>query len=149
MTITLEQVRALHPCYEDTQLASYFPKGEARKVTLKALLSLPESDARWLVSRLMNQLDRAAWAMNCAARAKRYAEEAKGSKYAATAATAAARHGAAALRYGDGYAAYAAACDAYDAYDAAATDAAATDAAYAYTDAEHKLAMQDALTFLK
>jgi hypothetical protein len=127
MTITLEQVKSLRPCYGSTQLSACFPKGKARKVTLKALLALPHGDARWLVSRLLKGPDRAAWAMNCATRAKGYVENAKGSKYAAAAA------------------AYAAAAAA--AYAAAA--AAAYAAAYAAAAAEHKLAMEDAIKLLK
>ncbi len=131
MKITYEQVKALDPCYSNDKLKELLPKPVT--LTVKRLLTLPPSDARWLVARLMNREQRTQWAKNAADRAKGYALKAKSDAYA----------------YAAAYTTTAA--DAADAAAAAYTAYAAYTTAAAYTadkDAEHKLCMEDAVKIL-
>jgi hypothetical protein len=86
--ITVERLLALRPCYSEVQLRTLVGGGVRPGSALKLLLALPRSDARWVLSRLLDRQQRVRWAQMAAARARGYANAAANAaaNYAASAA---------------------------------------------------------------
>jgi len=148
VNITIETVMATNPCYTVEQVTELFAKG----ATLDTLLSIPQNDARWILSKLLTTPNAVIWAKACAARAASYASNT-------------ASH----ARDAAGYASYTASSASYDAsyardaagyasYTASYARHAASYACYAYyasfaagyaSNAEHELACEHALELIR
>lgn len=154
MKITYSQIKALRPCWSESDLAAKLPSDNSEvKLTLENILSLSKSDRGWLVSNLMNRQQIIVWVKTCTKRAKKYLNNAAAeaavyaNKAYADAAAYATYVSEVAFAADSAAAAYATYTAAYTAAAAAYTAAAADDA-YTAKDKEHKIAIKHALSLL-
>ena len=164
MKITVEKVMALNPCYDYDRDSVRKLLSKCKRIgKLKALLTIPHNDARWILSRLLTTENVVIWAKACAERAKGYASNA--ASYASNASNASNASDAAGAA---GYASYTASSASnasnasnaagYASYTASYARHAASYACYAYyasfaagyaSNAEHELACEHALELIR